>query len=260
MSGFSVRKDNIGKAIIRFLIGLLMVAVVVLLLYEVVLKGDYEMADKPVDGSIAITDQTADDPGNKLQIVKSTQKAEATATPTATPTPTPTPEPTPTPTPTPIPQSAFSIRTADNTLSSIRNWKVDLSKIDQNLVKFKVHEDHVLELIGWSYAKDEKFDGENCDIYIIVLDAKNKMNVYIPTVEPGVSGNAHEGKGKNLDKCDFTALVDVSDFADGDYRIGSGIVYKSGNTTRRYCYTFGESYDFTVVDGLITAMGGIENS
>ncbi|MBQ6716186.1 MAG: hypothetical protein IJN21_06670, partial [Clostridia bacterium] len=83
---------------------------------------------------------------------------------------------------------------------------------------------------------------------------------YQPAIVSGVTGTVHEGKGKNLNMCEFMATIDVSDYENGDYQIGVGIMYKPGSTWRKYAYTFGAAYNFTTVDGVVTAVGGVEVS
>ena len=111
MSGFGIRKNNTGKAIIRFLVGLLIVAVCVLLMYEFVLNGDFQ--NETPDNNYAALNATAqptetDHAGdeNRPEIIRDSKKPtvateiEATVEepdPVATPVPTPVPTPTPTP-------------------------------------------------------------------------------------------------------------------------------------------------------------------
>ena len=108
--------------------------------------------------------------------------------------------------------------------------------------------------------EDANFDGQHCQMYILVLDSKNRMHVYDATIAPGITGmGEHDGKGKNLSDCDFTAMVDVSSYPDGDYQVGVGIQYTSNKKTLRYGYTFGDAYRFTVVGGAVTAVNGVEH-
>ena len=114
-------------------------------------------------------------------------------------------------------------------------------------------------MTGWGFIENESFDGTNCEIYIIVKNAKNKIQLYTPAIESGITGTAHIGAGKNLENCDFTALIDVSDFADGDYEIGVAIQYTfAKNKINRLANTFGDAYNFTVLGGVVTAWNGIE--
>ena len=171
------------------------------------------------------------------------------------------PTPTPTPAPTPIPDTAFSARKKD--LESLKKWKIDGKKVTNGLTQFELPESNssrLIRLTGWGYVEDANFDGQHCQMYILVLDSKNRMHVYDATIAPGITGmGEHDGKGKNLSDCDFTAMIDVSSYPDGDYQVGVGIQYTSNKKTLRYGYTFGDAYRFTVVGGAVTAVNGVEH-
>ncbi|MBE5791333.1 MAG: hypothetical protein E7322_04140 [Clostridiales bacterium] len=286
MSGFGIRKHNAGRAIVRFLIGLFVIAVCVLVLYEFVLNGDFSSlierspaktpvisainppeetnrpeiikgSDKPVSGEE--NENPLDDPDNAGSMAQSTP--EPTLEPTAEPTATPTPAPTP------IPESEFSqiITEFGEVGTSIKktDFKVIDDKIKNCLTAFELsapNDYKVISLTGWAYPDDERFDGSKCSIYIVILDSKGATRFYQPAIVSGVTGTVHEGKGKNLNMCEFMATIDVSDYENGDYQIGVGIMYKPGSTWRKYAYTFGAAYNFTTVDGVVTAVGGVEVS
>ena len=169
--------------------------------------------------------------------------------------------PTGTPAPTPIPDTAFSARKKD--LESLKKWKIDGKKVTNGLTQFELPESNssrLIRLTGWGYVEDANFDGQHCQMYILVLDSKNRMHVYDATIAPGITGmGEHDGKGKNLSDCDFTAMIDVSSYPDGDYQVGVGIQYTSNKKTLRYGYTFGDAYRFTVVGGAVTAVNGVEH-
>ncbi len=286
MSGFGIRKHNAGRAIVRFLIGLFVIAVCVLVLYEFVLNGDFSSlierspaktpaisainppeetnrpeiikgSDKPVSGEE--NENPLDDPDNTGSIAQST--------PEPTPEPTAEPTATPTPAPTPIPESEFSqiVTEFGEVGTSIKktDFKVIDDKIKNCLTAFELsapNDYKVISLTGWAYPDDERFDGSKCSIYIVILDSKGATRFYQPAIVSGVTGTVHEGKGKNLNMCEFMATIDVSDYENGDYQIGVGIMYKPGSTWRKYAYTFGAAYNFTTVDGVVTAVGGVEVS
>ena len=292
MSGFGIRKNNTGKAIIRFLIGLLLVAVCVLLMYELVLKGDFHI-DKPVEDTYplgATVQATVAAGDDRPLIIKGSEKpvasagdatetepdAEPTATPTPTPTPTPAPTPTPTPAPTPIPSENLSkvitnygkgttFGSKNSNVFDKTKFKIDKNKINVGLTEFEISAGDggkAITLTGWAYAESSKFDAakSSSKICIVVLDSSKKVVFYQPTIVPGINGMEHDGEGKNLENCDFTAAIDVSGYPNGDYQIGAGVVYKSGDKEYRYAYTFGDAYNFTTVDGVVSAVGGKEVS
>ena len=261
MGRLHLRKNNIGKAIIRFLIGLLVLAILVWLLYEFVLTGEFNSSPR-MDNVLTLNGtqpaQTSVASGTTAAIplpVDTMSAAEPTATPTPTPTPTPDPETSP------IPDTAFSSRVKD--LENLKKWKIDGKKVTNGLTQFELPESNssrLIRLTGWGYVEDANFDGQHCQMYILVLDSKNRTHVYEATIAPGITGmGEHDGKGKNLSDCDFTAMIDVSSYPDGDYQVGVGIQYTSNKKTLRYAHTFGDAYKFTVVGGAVTAINGVEH-
>ncbi len=285
MSGFGIRKHNTGRAIVRFLIGLLVIAVCVLVFYEFVLNGDFSgLMNNNVENALPLGATKAPEATSRFEIIRGSEKpvsTEETDLPGGTPTdavvpgvtPQPTPEPTPQPTPeptpavTPIPESEFSalVTTFGKAGTAIRKtpFKIEEGQIENGLTAFEIsapNENKVISLTGWGYADSTRFDGANCVIYIIIIDSKGAARFYEPTIVSGITGMVHEGKGKNLNMCEFMATIDVSDLADGSYQIGVGVQYKPGSTTYRYAYTFGEAYNFTTVGGAVTSLGGVEVS
>lgn len=288
MSGFGIRRHNAGRAIVRFLIGLLVIAVCVLVLYEFVLNGDFSglIARTPANTKPFVSVTQSPQETNRLEIIRGSEKPEpgaetnapvsapedviipdVTAEPTAEPTATPEPTAEPTAAPTPIPENEFSKLVTDfgkaGTAINETNFKVIAGEVKNGLTAFEVsapNEYKVITLTGWGYSDNKRFDGANCDIYIIVLNDKGAAVFYEPTMIPGVTGMVHEGLGKNLEMCEFTATIDVSDLPDGNYQLGVGVSYKPGSTRYRFAWTFGSAYDFTTVGGVVTAVGGVEVS
>jgi len=290
MSGFGIRRHNTGRAIVRFLIGLLVIAVCVLVLYEFVLNGDFSgLIDNTVKDAKPLTATQQPDETNRLEIIKGSEKPvaaeetdmpgvateeepvftvldpEVTPEPTAEPTSEPTPEPTPAVTP--IPESEFSKLVTEfgkaGTSINKTQFKVIEGEIQNGLTEFSIsapNDYKVITMTGYGYSDNKRFDGANCDVYIIILDSKGATRFYEPKMVAGITGMVHEGKGKNLEMCEFTAAIDVSDLPDGNYQIGVGVQYKPGSTWYRFAWTFGEAYDFTTVGGVVTAVNGVEVS
>ena len=91
MSNFSLRRNNLGRAILRFLIGLFILAIIVWLLYEFVLNGNFDLSGTKVDNAIplateyvpaALPTQESSVSTGDLPVIQAT----ATSTPTPTPT------------------------------------------------------------------------------------------------------------------------------------------------------------------------------
>jgi len=189
----------------------------------------------------------------------------ATYTPPVGTTPEPAPEPTPVVTP--IPESEFSKLVTEfgkaGTSINKTQFKVIEGEIRNGLTELAVsapNDYKVITMTGYGYSDNKRFDGANCDVYIIILDSKGATRFYEPKMVAGITGMVHEGKGKNLEMCDFTATIDISDLPDGNYQIGIGIQYKSGSTWYRFAWSFGEAYAFTTVGGVVKAFGGMSIS
>ncbi len=285
----SVRKNNAGRAIIRFLIGLLIVAILVLLLYELVLKGDFNVknndvanttpliaTNKPVSTQTGLpvndtqntglsTDPTAN-PDRPTIITSSVKPSLNPVTPTPTPeTPqTPTPTPTPVPTPSPIPESAFSqINASESALANAKktDWKYVNNALKVMATQFRtdMNGSSAFQLSGYAYPpEDANFDGATCEVYLIVMTSKNVSALYDTTKIAGLSGEEHAGKGTNLSDCDFSANIDCSKYPDDVYRLGLGVKYTVNNKVYRFVEALGDAYNITVVKGVITAVMGIE--
>lgn len=293
MSGFGIRRHNTGRAIVRFLVGLLVIAVLVLVLYEFVLNGDFSgLIAKSPQKTPSVMQTIQPDETNRPEIIRGSEKPVSTeetdvpvsdptdaptdvvepvvtAEPTPEPTLEPTAEPTPEPTPavTPIPETEFSKLITEfgkaGTSINKTKFKVIEGEVVNGLTEFAVsapNDYKVITMTGYGYSDNKRFDGANCDIYIIILDAKGATRFYEPKMVSGITGMVHEGKGKNLSMCEFIATIDVSDLPDGNYQLGVGVQYKPGSTWYRFAWTFGEAYDFTTVGGVVTAVGGVEVS
>ena len=179
------------------------------------------------------------------------------------------PEATPEPTqePTPIPESEFSKLVTEfgkaGTSINKTQFKVIEGEIRNGLTELEVsalNDYKVITMTGWGYSDNKRFDGANCNVYIIILDSKGATRFYEPKMVAGITGMVHEGKGKNLEMCEFTATIDISDLPDGNYQISIGIQYKSGSTWYRFASSFGEAYAFTTVGGVVKAFGGMSIS
>lgn len=289
MAKFSIRKNNVGRAIIRFLIGLLILAVLVWVLFEFVLNGSFDLSGQKPDDAVQIGDvipendaegedafaavptEEAPDTGvlavsqeetaepETAETPETTVTPEPTAEPTATPVPTPEPTATPAPTATPIPAEMFAARYAQ--YESLKYWGVKKDRIDNGVTRFEIPASNggkLISLTGWGLLTDKGFNGAKAENYIMIIDRQQKVRLYQTTRAPGATGMTHNVDGVNLDQCDFTAMIDVSDFANGDYQIGVAISYVSNGKTYRYAYTFGDAYNFTIADGVVSAVNGIE--
>ena len=309
MSALKVRKNNVGRAIIRFLIGAIILAVLVLVFQQMILKKNYDTTKQP-DGSTTIADaidqaekqgefadnttpegnedesftepytgeedepfnEPADegeddffgDEGNDEFDVEP-EDGEEIATPVeAEPvvTPTPVPTATPVPTPTAVPASLYA---QVNKKAKDYPWKTDRdTRVKNGITEITIGTSEnggsVVSMTAFCFGNWEGFNGKDCMTFVEVKDQKKNCQYYPVTVAPGATGIEHTvRRGKNMDMADFTCVIDVSSYPDGTYSLGSCVRFKVSGNTYSFGYTFGEAYDFTVVGGYITAMGGVEN-
>lgn len=292
MSAMKVRKNNVGRAIIRFLIGAIILAVLVLVFQTVILNKkrdvnvntdgeplinalvDAEPTEKPVDDFFP--DEIGNEGNDELIDIEPTDKPttpdegeEIIATPieaevTAEPTPEPTPEPTATPVPTPSPVPATSYN-AISTKAKDYPWKTDRdTRVKNGVTEITIgaseNGGNVISMTAFCYGNWEGFNGNEATNFVQVTDQNKRSQYYTTTVAAGATGIAHSVKhGKNMDKADYTCVIDVSSYPDGTYTLGSCVRFKVSGSWYSFGYTFGEPYVFTVVGGYVTAMGGVEN-
>ena len=327
-----IRKNNIGRAIVRFLIGAIIIAALVFVVYKVLLKPDTPKNDATTGSQNAELPEGAQytDDSQKLPIGSDDQTDindptgsggtdvstdptgtedpsdpfGSTGTPTdpfdtgstgdptdtgdngeggegdfgtavsvPTPTPTSVPTPTPEPTPTPIPRTLYADRITKKDVTGAK-WLTDKSNRTENGVKdFDVlpseNGGDVICITGWSfgtyYNAGRGWDGKNNTTYLTVTNSKGGMAFYPVKIEPGITGVTHEIKGgKNMDRADFTCVIDVTNFPDGTYSLGTCnyfTITHNGTTSKfHHGYTLGESYEIVVNSGKVTAVGGIENN
>ena len=310
MSAFSLRKNNVGRAVVRFLIGAVIIAAIVIALNELVLKKkdntlpdlspqpssvliadqghtdeptvDSEPADDPADvqtgeNAVVSGDET-DDPGTEPdgsedgtgEIDETGDPGvfgEVTEEPTAEPTPDPTPDPTPTPlpTPTPVPSELYAKRVTSNTVLKTYKWKLDKeSRVKHGITELEiltsVSGGSVISFTGWSYGNWEGFNGRENTTYVYITNEKGERQLYEVTVARGATGITHKlTHGHNMDYADFTCVIDVSAYPSGTYSMGTMNRFKVSGNSYSFGYGLGDAYTFTVVDGIVTAMGGVEN-
>ncbi|MBQ3761132.1 MAG: hypothetical protein II875_03855 [Clostridia bacterium] len=326
---FSVRKNNMGRALVRFLIGAIIIAALVIMINEFWLKKSDNPADdvtsgvqtavnsgaETVEGDTTPLDQAgsdetqntgaqADDNGTEngenegdtfgdilsndggestegtegTEGIEGTEGSEGTDGGddfeiAVTPTPTAVPTPTPSPAATAVPQEMYASRVTKKDVTGAK-WLTDKqTRINNGITDFvvlpSVNSGSVISITGWSYATyntaNRGWDGKHNTTYLYVTNEKKQVSYYAVTTAAGATGMTHTTTGgKNMDMADFTCIIDVSGYPDGTYSIGSchhfTITHNSKTNHFHHGYTFGDTYNFTVKDGIVTAVGGIENN
>ena len=251
-------REGIAPAIIRFTIGFMILVVVAGLLYFLVVSTHYA-----VDGM---------EPGETL-------RPYVVPDPTPTPEPTPTPAPTsvpgeetpppawatasptpngptavPTPAPTPVPTSIPSGLIAAG--RGIDAGDMPSTPIDDTvraaLTNFYVSpadDYHVVEIEGYAYLEHEFYDGDNSSVYLIVRNPAGELAAYLTTAEEGVSGVEHQGIGQNLGLADFRVYIDVSNYPDGTYTLGTLLMCMHQGSEVRVACRFPDTLNFVMRGG-----------
>ena len=176
----------------------------------------------------------------------------------------PTPEPTPAiaATPTPVPASLYA--SGDIKTSTKYPWKLDsATRTKHGITELSIGTSErggsVISLVGFSYGNREGFNGKNNEAYVYIQNEKDQRRFYRVTTAEGASGITHTlNRGENMEFADFTCVIDVSGYPNGTYSMGSANHFKADGSIFSFGYTFGDAYTFTVVDGIITSMGGRE--
>ena len=167
------------------------------------------------------------------------------------------------PAPTPLPAGVYSLISSD---AQKVKWMLDKeTRVKNGITKLEIlaseNGGSVISFTGWSYGNREGFDGLNENIcYIYVVNVKGDMLFYETTKAPGATGIQHTLRnGHNMEYSDFTCVLDVSAYPNGTYTLGGCNQFKISGDTFRHGYTFGDAYSFTVVEGIVTSMGGVSN-
>ena len=257
-------REGIAPAIIRFTIGFMILVVIAGVLYFLVVSTHYT-----VEGQ---------QPGQTLRpyvVPEPTPTPESTPTPepaptsgeeeappawaTASPTPA-TPTPVPTPAPTPVPTSIPEVLiTAGRGLDAddLESTPID-DTVRADITSFFVSpadDYHIIEVEGYAYLEHELYDGDNSSVYLIVRNPAGELAAYLATSEEGISGVEHQGIGKNLAQADFRVYIDVSNYADGTYTLGTLLMCMHQGSEVRVAYRFPDTLNFGVRGGeVITPM------
>lgn len=254
-----------GPAVLRFFVYLLII--IILSTVAVLFLGvDNHTGERPYIATATVepgmyvlpTSEPTPEPTIDPESVIVTE--EPTDEPTPEPTAEPTPEVTPTPVPTHIPAEVLSRRLAEFKLPDPAD---DGEAGISSCYVSQADNYGIMELTGWGYANNEKFDGANCGTYVIVTqDATGKAMAYLTENIEGISGKNHEGaQCKNPSACDWRAYIDVTRYEPGVYSVSVVLCYKNEGKNAYRHYEMGPLQSFTVKDGEVimpVTVSGIE--
>ena len=269
--------ENKTSAIIRFFIGLCVLMILLFFIYYVVAVRDWSYLAGDNSRQTASVSATAASPFDTpvpavtatpvVPVVGAPVETDApypgdvgstpapvspTSTPTAKPTPTPAPTPTPTPTPDPTKIPASEV-------SAFRSKKFNMPEPGENgeigisrCYVSKPDQYKIIVLEGWGYIDQDDYNGTNSATYLVTTsESTGQQRLYQATNIAGLSGRAHNSKSMNPAAADWRVTIDVSDYADGIYKLTLGLGYKpSGISKTTYVvYPFDDAYSFTVLGG-----------
>ena len=186
MGRLHLRKNNIGKAIIRFLIGLLILAILVWLLYEFVLTGEFNPSSRmdnalPLNGTQPA--QTTVVSGTTAAIplpVDTLSPAEPTATPETTAAAEPTEEPTAEPVSQPAERSTGIVNMAEEgkTLYAAQLDRY-AAALSEQWPEGRYFENGMSEIAGYYYEGDAR---ANVGVFFPDLDGDGSPEMVIGAI------------------------------------------------------------------------------
>ncbi len=141
------------------------------------------------------------------------------------------------------------------------NWRLDEKRrIESDVYDFticRLDDGHLaMTVCGWSYSPLYGFDGKANTTYITVTDSRGVMRFFKAEPKPGSSGLVHTSNGgKNLDRADFECVIDLEDFADGNYSLGTANYFIIKGAKYHHGYTLGEDYTFSLWNGKVAMFG-----
>lgn len=267
------KREAKSLAVLYFIIGLIVLALILGVIYFVLVTLDYSDKIKDPDATMRSYVETTPIPSAEVSsdslndtLPDSVDMTSATPTPTAEPTPTPTAEPTPEPTPIPtsIPSdllakpktNGFSVPNvaSQNGVYGITDCYV--SQADNN---------QIMSLTGYGYVNDITFDGTQARSFLVVTQkSSGKMIAYQMTNTFGASEMDHtDTTAQNPGACDFTVNIDVSQYTQDIYSLALVLAYKTPSSSKiTYAYfPFSSDVSFTVVGGqVVTPVTTIDES
>ncbi len=234
----SIIRPGAGGAILRFLIGVVLLIAVCGFFYLFILQGTVNITLPIQDGS-ASAEPTA-------QVT-----AAPTAVPTIEPTAAATAAPSPEPTATPIPPEEMA------QAAQLPDGLIGLPELPDARVKLGLKELNLFDAAGQSviivrgYAFIEGQDAAQSQGYILLTDPTSGATLNVYPVSPRTEDadlSFDETAGANLDQAFFRMSIDVSGLPDGYYIVCMALE-NGGRTAWNY---FDDSmYHFRVDHGLV---------
>ena len=232
----SIFRPNAGGAFLRFLFGVLLLAVLCGLFYLFVLEGEINFR-LPVDMSSSTSEPSA--------LVTPAPTPVPTIEPTAGPTATPIPEPSATP----VPPEAMTVPLQD-AIQNLPQMPDESLKLGLNeLSLFDEAGQNVIIVRGYAYIQGR--DAAQSRGYILLTDplSGHLLSAYPVTPRAEEAYLSFDGTaGANLDQAFFWMNIDVSGLPDG-YYIVCVAMENGGRTVWNY---FDDSmYHFRVEQGVV---------
>lgn len=262
-------RKHFGRSIVKFLIGLLILAIIASAIIYLLTQFDYshllpsgtDTRSYVVNSGAPLTatpTPTAFARFPEADLTAAPSVPIATAAPTRDPNATPTPTPEPSPTPTPALATAMMAEEFRPGDRDDKYGNVGLSEFS--------YTGSIVTMEGWAYADVYGFDGRESEITLIVRLRGTNHYVAYPTVkEKNITGNQPTSdKAFNLDEAEFSVKFDVANVVtstedlgplpDGTYIFGLSIDTEYNGEAVRAFYTLDAGYNMTVQDGEILSL------
>ena len=215
----SILKKGKGRALLRFIIYLLLLFILVSVAYIIIVSdGNNPARQQPVSTASAVTPSSTPvptpDPTSDIS-------SDQTPDPTSEPTPESTPEPTPfTPDPSPVFEMGYSEDVPYGNIEKLKPGEA----ITCGLIAFEAINDdnYIASLEVSAYAYIEGIGASGSIVYLLTVNEQGIPYKMYATKSEGLDGGDRE-------KSTFTAKIDVSEYVEGKYSLG--VVIINGNRT-----------------------------
>ena len=209
----SILKKGKGRALLRFIIYLLLLFILVSVAYIIIVSdGNNPARQQPVSTASAVTPSSTPvptpDPTSDIS-------SDQTPDPTTEPTLESTPEPTPfTPDPSPVFEMGYSDDVEYENIEKLKPGEA----ITRGLITFEaINNDFIASLVVSAYAYIEGADASGSAVYLLTVNEQGVPYKMYTTQSEGSDGGDRE-------KSTFSAKIDVTEYIEGKYSLGVVII------------------------------------
>ena len=206
----SILKKGKGRALLRFIIYLLLLFILVSVAYIIIVSD----GSNPTQQQLALTVNAATP--SSTPALTPDPASDQTSDPTSDPTLAPTPEPTPfVPDPSPVFEMGYSEDVEYGNIEKLKPGEA----ITCGLIAFEAINDdnYIASLEVSAYAYIEGIGASGSIVYLLTVNEQGIPYKMYATKSEGLDGGDRE-------KSTFTAKIDVSEYVEGKYSLGVVII------------------------------------